>query len=148
MSPRWSYYFYKSAYHRKNGLAYVYSRSFFLFYFYLFIYKLLASNPFQLPFPCSLSSSCCFQKLQNNATTFSSPSRLANHLLSTCGCHFIPSFSKSRTSFFLCFLYFRHRVYRCLAVCFVAPHHQISGVSITPILTRKVLTVPCPTLSW
>ena len=89
-----------------------------------------------------------FKKFKNGPTAFSFPSRSANHLLSTCGCQLIPSFSNSRTSFLLCFLHFRHRAYRCSTVCSAAPHHQHFGVSITPILTRKVPTAPCPTFSW
>ena len=87
-------------------------------------------SPFQLPFPCSFSSpySCCLQKFSIGATAFSSPRRFANHLLSNWGCHMMPSFSSSRTSFLLCFLHFRHRAYKCSTVCSVAPHHQHSGV--------------------
>ena len=49
-----------------------------------------------------------FRNFNHGATAFSFPSRLANHLLSTCGCHITPCFSNSRTSFLLCFLHFRH----------------------------------------
>lgn len=81
------------------------------------------------------------------ATAFSSPSRFANHLLSTLRCHLMPSFPSSRTSFLLCFLHFRHREYKCSTVCSAAPHHQPSGVSIMPILVKNVPTAPCTTLS-
>ena len=73
---------------------------------------------------------------------------LLNHLLSFWGCHMMPSFSSSRTSFLLCFLHVRHWAYKCSTVCSLAPHHQHSGVLITPILAKNVPTAPCLTLSW
>ena len=88
-----------------------------------------------------------FRNFSSGATAFSFSSKVANHLLSTYGCQVIPSFFNSRTSFLLYFLHFRHRAYRCSTVCSVSPHHQHSGVSITPTLTRKVPTAPCPTFS-
>lgn len=57
-----------------------------------------------------------FINLNNGATAFSTPSMSANHLLSIWGCHLIPSFSSSRTSFLLWFLHLRHQVYRCSTV--------------------------------
>ncbi len=96
-------------------------------------------NPSLPPIPVA------FKNFSSGATTFSYSSRVPNHLLSTCGCHLTPSFSNSRTSFLLCFLHFRHRAYKCSTVCSVAPHHQHCGVSITPILTKKAPTAPCPT---
>ncbi len=58
----------------------------------IFIFLVISLSPFQLLFPCPFSSSyaCCFQKLSQWCHRFSSPNRLANHLLSTCGCHFTP----------------------------------------------------------
>ena len=89
-----------------------------------------------------------FKNFSISATPFSSPSRFANHLPPTWGCHMMPSFSSSRTSFLLCFLHFRHRAYKCSSVCSVAPHHQHLEVLIMPILAKNVPTAPCPTLSW
>ncbi len=87
-----------------------------------------------------------FRNFNNSATSF--PSRLANHLLSTCGCHITPCFSNLRTSFLLCFLHFWYQAYLCSTVCSVAPYHQNFWVSVTPILTRNVAIAPCPTASW
>lgn len=63
----------------------------------------LSLAPSLLPIPVVL------RNLSNSAAAFSSPSKFANHLLSTWGCHMTPSFSSSRTSFFLFFLHSWHR---------------------------------------
>ena len=86
------------------------------------------------------------KNLSNGFVALSLASNSASHLRSAWACHLTPSVYSSLIIFLLSFLHLRHLVYKCSTNCSASPHHQHSGVSITPILAKNVPTAPCPTL--
>ena len=115
-------------------------------------FRLLSHNfpsPFQLPLLCPFSSPLSPLLLKTLTMVVSPlfhfpaslPTTLSQSVVAILHLRFL---THGRVSFFW-FLHFRHGAYRCSNVCTVAPHHQHSGVSTTPIRTRKVPTATCPT---
>ena len=94
--------------------------------------------PLYLPFFCSFSplTSIDFRNSNDGPIAFSSASNSASPFLSVRPCQIIPSFYKLLISFGLSFRQCRHLVYKCSTDSSAWPHHQLWGVSITPILAK------------
>ena len=105
-------------------------------------------SPILAPFPLLLPISVACKNLSSGFVALSLASNSASHLRSAGACHLTPFVYSSLTIFLLSFLHLRHLVYKCWTGCSASPHHQYSGLFITPILAKNIPNAPCPTLSW
>lgn len=97
--------------------------------------------------PFLLPTSVVFRNSTSGPSSSPSETSFANPFFSVQPWQLIFYALKLLISFLLCLLRFRPFVYRCSTDCSASPHHQHSGVSVTPVLTRNVLIAPCPVLS-